>query len=65
MDSLVWEVPFRGMRATEHPPAPALSRSGLTWVLTPEKAFGRTSVYLGQESHVRAALKGELPSGLR
>ena len=36
MDSLVWEVPFRGMRATEHPPAPALSRSGLTWVLTPE-----------------------------
>lgn len=66
MGSLAWEAPFRGMRATEHrpPPAPAVSRWGLTWVLTPEKALGRMSVYLGHESQVRAARKRQLHSGL-
>ena len=54
------------MRATEHPPppAPAVSRWGLTWMLTPEKALGRMLVYLGLKSQVRAAQKGKLHSGL-
>lgn len=64
--SLAWEAPFRGMRATEYPPprAPAVSRWGLTWMLTPEKALGRMLVYLGHESQVRAAQKGQLHSRL-
>lgn len=47
MGSLVWEVPFRGMRVTEHPPRPLSVKIGADLGADPRESLGKDVGLLG------------------